>query len=546
MSTAANIHVTTYLTSRDPAWRERVQWFVVLLIVLVPSLYLSEFKLWTLFETSSLKSTGSFLASFFPPALSGEFLILVVKSAWVTVAVATAGVALAMIFAVPLSLIAARTFSISALATGRMRPIATALRATIRWTLVFLRSVPELVWGLLFVRAIGLGDTAGVLAIALAYTGMIGKVFLEVFESQDAKPAQALMQNGAGRLNAFFYGTLPVVLPELASYVVFRWECAIRSSVILGFVGAGGLGQQMDLSMKMLAGGEVFTMLVAFMLLVAFADLMSKQLRALFEKPSLEIKVGEAYRALTVRTFIVTAFVVVCVATLKGDWASLLSWTSVKSMSKLLWDFIPPAHDLPYLQKVAIGTLETLAVSFLGTLLALALAVLLAAPAAGFFGKSARAITRFILNGLRSVPELVWASMLVIAAGLGPLPGTLALAVHTVGVLGRLLADALENTPQEPYLALKQNGAGTIAAFCYGTIPMVLPQLASYTLYRWENNIRAAAVLGMVGGGGLGQLLYYHLGLFHFEEAATVLIAMLILVAFVDWASYRLRTKWVG
>ena len=119
-----------------------------------------------------------------------------------------------------------------------------------------------------------------------------------------------------------------------------------------------------------------------------------------------------------------------------------------------------------------------------------------------------------LLNALRSVPELMWAALLLIAAGLGPMAGTLALALHTTGVLGRLFAEAIENAPQGPGFALRVRGVGEGRVLLYSVLPQVLPQLLSYTLYRWENNIRAAAVLGVVGAGGLGQMLAFHLGLF--------------------------------
>jgi phosphonate transport system permease protein len=180
-------------------------------------------------------------------------------------------------------LIATRTLSISRIGSGHIALIPKLIRNATRGVLIVLRSIPELVWGLLFVRAIGLGDTAGVLAIALTYCGMMGKVFLEIMESQDARSADALLINGASRGQTFLYATLPSCLPEMVSYTVFRWECAIRSSVILGFVGAGGLGQQMDLSMRMLAGGQVVTMLAAFVLLVWVADVVSKKLRAILD-----------------------------------------------------------------------------------------------------------------------------------------------------------------------------------------------------------------------------------------------------------------------
>jgi phosphonate transport system permease protein len=129
------------------------------------------------------------------------------------------------------------------------------------------------------VRVVGLGPTAGVLAIALTYGGMLGKVYAEILESGDPAPTQALLRNGAGRLQAFWWGLLPQNAAELTSYTVYRWECAIRSSVVLGFVGAGGLGQELDNAMKMFNGGEVATMLAVFVLLVALADRVSALLR---------------------------------------------------------------------------------------------------------------------------------------------------------------------------------------------------------------------------------------------------------------------------
>ncbi len=264
----------------DPAWHERLIATWVLALVILGCLVVTEFKPWTLLDASSLKATRQFLASFFPPAHDAAFLKLMLVSTWQTIAVATAGVTLALIFAVPLALIATRTLSISRIGRGQIAWLPNIVRHAVRGLLIMLRSIPELVWGLLFVRAIGLGDTAGVLAIALTYCGMMGKVFLEIMESQDARSADALLINGASRSQAFLYATLPSCLPEMVSYSVFRWECAIRSSVILGFVGAGGLGQQMDLSMRMLAGGEVVTMLAAFVALVWMADIISKQLRS--------------------------------------------------------------------------------------------------------------------------------------------------------------------------------------------------------------------------------------------------------------------------
>jgi len=234
--------------------------------------------------------------------------------------------------------------------------------------------------------------------------------------------------------------------------------------------------------------------------------------------------------------------------TLDLQWAQFLSAQAFSKMGKFLGELLPPETSPVFLRKLLAAALETLAMSALGTLLAVLLGLALAVPASKTYdGDPARwrSLTRLLLNALRSVPELIWATLLLIAAGLGPFAGTLALALHTAGVLGRLFAEAIENAPPGPAFALRVRGVPSSRVFLYATLPQVLPQLLSYTLYRWENNIRAAAVLGVVGAGGLGQLLAFHMGLFQMGETSSILIAMLFLVALVDALSFASR-RWLA
>ena len=243
------------------------------------------------------------------------------------------------------------------------------------------------------------------------------------------------------------------------------------------------------------------------------------------------------------------ALVVLVVASFRSldlQWAQFLSMDAARSMGRFIGEFFPPDLSPRFLAKVAQGAGETLAMSALGTLIAAVAGLALALPASRTHASDParlRAPTRLILNALRAIPELVWAALLLIAAGLGPFAGTLALAFHTTGVLGRLFADAIENAPAGPAFALRTQGNGPTLVFLYATLPQILPQLLSYTLYRWENNIRAAAVLGVVGAGGLGQLLVFHMGLFQMSKTATVLAAMLLLVGAVDAISHLARRR---
>jgi phosphonate transport system permease protein len=242
----------------------------------------------------------------------------------------------------------------------------------------------------------------------------------------------------------------------------------------------------------------------------------------------------------------VLLLVVASFVSLELQWQSFFSHQALLSMGRFIGEFFPPDLSPPFLRKLLAASVETLAMSAIGTLIAALLGLLLAMPASrkpGDLRSPWRAPTRWLLNVLRSIPELVWAALLLISAGLGPFAGTLALAFHTTGVLGRLFAEAIENTPPGPAAALRAQGTGEVRVLLYATWPQILPQLLSYTLYRWENNIRAAAVLGVVGAGGLGQLLAFHMGLFHMDKTCSVIIAMLVLVAMVDAASYWARSR---
>ena len=271
---------TAALPLRDPAARGRLGALLAAIVVLWPLLVLAEFRPAALFEAGNLQVMADFLRGFLPPSTAPDFLALLARATLETLAIATAGIALAFLHrraaggagdAAPCRSRA----SARARAAARRGACAPA-RARV---LTVLRAIPEVVWALIFVRALGLGPGAGVLALAVTYGGMLGKVYAEILESGDTRPARALLEAGSGRLGALFYALVPSTAQELASYTVYRWECAVRASVVMGFVGAGGLGQLMDQSMKMLNGGEASTILLVFLLLVLLADAASALIR---------------------------------------------------------------------------------------------------------------------------------------------------------------------------------------------------------------------------------------------------------------------------
>ena len=507
---------------KDPQATFRLSLSLLCIVLAWPVLKAAEFNAYALFDPANVKVMAGFLSAFFPPQTSTEFLSELVKATLETLAIATAGMLLALLIAVPL-----------AYRVSRVCRAHHGLQLLPRGLLTVLRGIPELVWALLFVRVLGLGPAAGVLALGLTYGGMLAKVYAEILESVDQGPAKALQAAGANRPLALLYGLLPLAAKELTSYTVYRWECALRASVVMGFVGAGGLGQLMDQAMKMLNGGEACSVLVVFLCLVLLADSVSAWLRRWMQTGPAKQASPAGWRSGLLLLCLLTAMAG-SFQFLSIDFSSLFSLAALQSMAQFITGFFPADVSPDWLLKIAHGVWQTLAVSVLGTAIAAIAGLLLAVC-------RPKPLMNACFNLCRSVPELVWATLTVLAVGLGPFAGALALALHTTGVLGRLFSEAIDNAPRQPAMALQHAGASRSLSFIYGTLALVAPQLIAYTLYRWEMNIRMAAILGFVGAGGLGQLLYVALSLMNYAQACTLIGAMLALSVLVDQASARLR-----
>lgn len=244
------------------------------------------------------------------------------------------------------------------------------------------------------------------------------------------------------------------------------------------------------------------------------------------------------------------------------DLVGLLGADGQAQMLTYFRKLFPPDLSPDLLLKTAYWSLETFAISFMGTLLSVVIAmslvfissknlvltgVLFEVEEAGRPIRLARiglyVASRAILNLLRTVPHLVWALIFVFAVGLGPFPGVLSLGLHTGGVLGKLFAEVVEDIETQPLEALQATGAGRLHIFFYGVLPRVLPQFLAYSLYRWEVNIREAIILGYVGAGGLGQQIQIAISLFLENKLLTLILAIYLMVTLVDYLSAYLRRR---
>jgi phosphonate transport system permease protein len=485
------------------------------------------------------------LGGFFAPDLSAGFLRRVARLGLDSLLIGMLGTALAIVLAIGLAIAATRfpRLENAPRASSTRHRARDAVRLAARAVLAFFRAVPEIIWAFLFVRIFGLGPAPAVFAIAVAFAGIIGKLFAEMLEAVDPGPARQLRAAGSGWLGVLLYGLLPQVRGQWVAYALFRLECAIRSASILGIVGAGGLGAEIDLSLRYFQYDKLATVLLAVLVYVVALELASARLR---RAPTLW----------TVGLFVAGTFA--GVALLDIPWAELAASKSWQQARAFLTGFTDPTSNGAFLARAVRLTFVTLAMAWSATLAAAAVAFVLAPLGARTFtfgsyledaprsrrraaGVALLLPARAVAQLTRTLPELVWALLFVVWVGPGPTAGALAIGAHTVGILCRLFGDVLEEAEPAPARALEAAGAGVIGRYVYGVLPQAVPRMLAFTLFRFEVNIRGAAMVGFVGAGGLGDAIHTAVSLFHMRDLAALLIVLFLLVVLVDGLGDRVR-----
>ncbi|WP_432045220.1 phosphonate ABC transporter, permease protein PhnE [Streptomyces asiaticus] len=510
----------------------------------------------------------------FPPA--PELLGLL----WQTLAVVIAGTALSVVLSVPVALLAARNTTLN-----------TPCRVVARAAIVLCRAVPDVVFAIAAFRVFGLGGMTGVVALGTHSVGMVGKLTADAVEQIDEGPRTALRAAGAGRLQQITGAVLPQVLPSLVATALHRLDINLRVSVVLGFVGVGGIGYSLATAVNRLDYQRAMALaLVVLLTCFAFESVSGAIRRTLLPEVTARSRRprwrGSAARNTTVKAprvamspvpgrppsrtavasgddtsadrprtsppwnvarvrrtvWLVLALALVVASAVRSD----VSWQALTraadSFLPTLGDFLPPGTA------GAGGTLlddlwVTLQISLAGTLIGLVPAVLLGVLAAGNVVGSPR-VARFfrtVILCVRGIPELILAIVLVVVTGLGPVAGALALGVGSIGLLGKLVADSLEEVEPGPVRALLATGARRRQVFFGAILPRAWPAVLGHVLYQLDVNIRSATLLGIVGAGGLGYDLLNAARVLEFGVVTTVVLMVLAVVLLVEGLAVWVR-----
>lgn len=452
-------------------------------------------------------SAWHLLAAFFPPTLDPAYLLALLGPLLETVGIAAAAMTIAFAISLPL-----------AIAAGLRLPGTRAALAL----LGMLRSIPDLTTAILCVVLFGVGTGAGMVALAVYYTAVVAKMFADIMRTAPRRPLDALAATGAGRFHRALFGLLPLTAADLLTYGSYEAESAVRTSVIVGAVGGGGLGTELVGSLSALDFRSVTTQLILLVLLVAALEQVALRVR---RRPLWLLPIG----LLGVAALVATA----------------PQTLALRHAAQTFGQMLPPrltADDWAALPRLLWETVWMAAAATAG-------ACVLALPAGLLSARGVLApgwlawLVRRLMEVVRSIPEVVWGLVLITLSGVGPVSGALALGLHSVGALSRLVAETLENVPDAPPRALAAVGATRAGIAAFAVLPLAAPVLAVHALFRLEWNLRMATVMGLIGAGGIGQALYEAQQLFFYRRMMAYILITWALVALVDAASNRLRRR---
>jgi phosphonate transport system permease protein len=409
---------------------------------------------------------------------------------------------------------------------GFLLAIAFPRFAAVRATALVLRSIHELFWALLLIQVFGLGPATGVLAIAIPYAGIFAKVFAEIIEEADLA-AERVLPAGTSTVSAFAFARLPEVAERFKTYTLYRLECGLRSTLVLGFVGLPTVGFHLEGYFKQGKYAEAAALLGVFYLLIGTRRLWARPATVPFLLIGSLLLLPEGIGGGSTLANLVRFLThdIVPAPLRNGDVASPATWSAFLSwLQPIVWQkVLPGAWNTVVLAQIALVGMG---------ILALLLFPLVSRQFAGPIGQPAG---RVLLVVVRSTPEYMLAYVLLQLLGPSMLPAIIALAVHNGAIVGYLMgrhADALD------YRADAPRG---LNLYAYDTTPRLYGQFLAYALYRWEIIVRESAIFGILGVATLGYHVDAAISELRFDVAVVLILATVGLCALIDALSRRLR-----
>lgn len=413
-------------------------------------------------------------------------------------------------------------------ASGFLLSLLFARFRAIRILAAFLRSIHELFWALLLIQVTGLSATTGVLAVAIPYSGIFAKVFAEMIEEADLS-AEHVLPSGTSNFSRFAYSRIPELAPQMWTYSLYRFECGMRSTLVLGFIGLPTIGFHLDSYFKQGYYSQAAALLFVFYVLIGTRRLWARPATIPFLLAAsflaLPETVGSGSSLANFARFLTHDIVPL---PLRGaDLTAVATWLN---FSHWLWPI--------FAKQVVPGAIQTLVLSQIA-LVAMGIIALVLFPfiCRRFAGPIGQTLGRVALVVVRSTPEYMVVYVLLQMLGPSMLPAIIALSIHNGAIVGYLLGRQADTLDYRPDASRRLN------LYCYETVPRLYGQFLAYVLYRWEIILRESAIFGVLGIATLGYYVDAAISEIKLDVALVLLFATALLSIIVDVLSRSLRRR---
>ncbi len=465
----------------------------------------------------------------------------------VTVAIGLLATAFSIVLAIPLSFFAAHNIM------SRV-PGGLIIYNVMRTFFNVVRAVDPIIWGLILIVWVGLGNLAGILALTIHSIAALGKLYSEEIEHIDAGPIEAITSTGANLVQLIRFGVVPQIVPPFLAYTLLRWDINMRAATIVGFVAGGGIGFFVLETIRKGAFSQYAAALWAIAVVIIVVDFISERWRDRILANETQVSASPPrsfFRSPRnwVYILLIGALFIYSWSVTKIDLRAFFQ--PAPTFGRLIRDFLtfdlsPDTLDM-VIKQMLITIFQALIATTLGGLLAIPFSFL---AARNLMNRTALArgiyyVVRGVFNVFRSIEALMYVAIFVAWVGIGSFAGSLALAITTFALLGKLFSEAIENIDAGPLEAITATGATRLQAIIYAILPQIVPPFVSYAIYQWDINIRIATIIGFAGGGGIGLLLNTFFGQLQYHKAGTVVVLIVIVVAAMDFASAKIRRQLV-
>nr|WP_241430597.1 phosphonate ABC transporter, permease protein PhnE [Natronorubrum sulfidifaciens] len=521
-----------------------MKWTVYLLIVLFAAWSYWEIRITPGRLLVGLEQSSQLMANAWPPDFTPERREMIWRDILETLAMAVIATIGGIILSVPVAILGSRN-----LVSERVFWIGRTIIATSR-------AFHALIIAIIVVKAVGFGPLAGIITLMIKTVGFFGKLLAEEIEDIDPTQLEAIEATGAGRFQTYFYAVVPQITQRFVALSIYRWDINLRSSAIVGIVGAGGIGQTLVASFDRFEYDFSAAIILVIIALVLLGEAVSAVARKRISTGAAGVETTPTRdagrrtwnRFTRGQQLLRYGSVALVAGVIVISWRHLeMGIGVVRTAPAELYDLWtrmwPPSTGI--VAEMVDPLLTSLHIAILGTVLAIALSIPTALIAADTTTPNRVTYTlgKLIVTTTRSVNVIIWVLVLVLLLGPGALAGVVAIGIRSVGFIGKLLAEAIEEIDMTQVEAMTATGASRLETAVYAIVPQVKPAFIGIATYRWDSNVRASTVIGFVGGGGIGSLLMSQINQFQWANAMTILIAILGIVLFSEVVSAYARKK---